>query len=110
MQSFNDAVPRHELGEGNAGLVVVRNGSVAVHWLRGRDNHWRFACIKAAVESARSLGFPDTAFIVNIDDFPVCRAGRCPLPVFTNYKKWRRGANLDTNEVLLPVSWAGRAH
>jgi hypothetical protein len=31
-----------------------------VHWLRGKDNHWRFACIKSAVESARSLNFPDT--------------------------------------------------
>jgi hypothetical protein len=74
-----------------------------VHWLRGADNHWRFACIKAAVESARSLKFPDTAFIVNIDDFPICKEGRCPLPVFTNYKKWRNGKNLDTNEVLFPV-------
>ncbi|WIA24005.1 hypothetical protein OEZ85_013630 [Tetradesmus obliquus] len=101
--TFNEAVPKHELGEGNAGLVVVRNGSVQVHWLRGGDNHWRFACIKAAVESARSLRFPDSAFIVNIDDFPICKEGRCPLPVFTNYKKWRGGKNLDTNEVLFPV-------
>jgi hypothetical protein len=29
-QTFNEAVPKHELGEGNAGLVVVRNGSVQV--------------------------------------------------------------------------------
>jgi hypothetical protein len=43
------------------------------------------------------------AFIVNIDDFPICRAKRCPLPVFTNYKKWRGGRNLDTNELLFPV-------
>jgi hypothetical protein len=83
-----------------------------VHWLRGADNHWRFACIKAAVESARSLKFLDTAFIVNIDDFPICKEGRCPLPVFTNYKKWRNGKNLDTNEVLFPVgeSSAGCLH
>jgi hypothetical protein len=103
LQTFNDAVPRHALGEGNAGLVVVRNGTVTVHWLRGSDNHWRFACIRAAVEGAKALGFPDSAFILNIDDFPVCQTGRCPLPVFTNYKKWRGGSNLDTNEVLLPV-------
>ncbi|KAF8060292.1 Poglut3 [Scenedesmus sp. PABB004] len=102
-EGFNENVPRHELGEGNAGLVVVRNGTVQVHWLRGGDNHWRFACIKAAVEGARSLGFPDSAFVLNIDDFPICAEGRCPLPVFTNYKKWRHGRNLDTNEVLLPV-------
>jgi len=105
-QVFNEQVPRHELGEGNAGLVVIRNGSVRVHWLRGKDNHWRFACIKSAVESARSLKFPDTAFIVNIDDFPICKEKRCPLPVFTNYKKWRGGKNLETNEVLFPVSFA----
>lgn len=104
-QVFNEQVPRHELGEGNAGLVVIRNGSVRVHWLRGKDNHWRFACIKSAVESARSLKFPDTAFIVNIDDFPICKENRCPLPVFTNYKKWRSGKNLETNEVLFPVSF-----
>lgn len=103
-QVFNEQVPRHELGEGNAGLVVIRNGTVRVHWLRGKDNHWRFACIKSAVESARSLHFPDTAFIVNIDDFPICKDKRCPLPVFTNYKKWRNGRNLETNEVLFPVS------
>lgn len=107
VQVFNEQVPRHELGEGNAGLVVIRNGTVRVHWLRGKDNHWRFACIKSAVESARSLNFPDTAFIVNIDDFPICKAGRCPLPVFTNYKKWRGGKNLETNEVLFPVSAVG---
>lgn len=107
LQVFNEQVPRHELGEGNAGLVVIRNGTVRVHWLRGKDNHWRFACIKSAVESARSLNFPDTAFIVNIDDFPICKAGRCPLPVFTNYKKWRGGRNLETNEVLFPVSAVG---
>eukprot|EP00878_Enallax_costatus_P026149 GHUV01028032.1.p1 GENE.GHUV01028032.1~~GHUV01028032.1.p1 ORF type:complete len:428 (+),score=17.12 GHUV01028032.1:329-1612(+) len=101
--TFNQNVPRHELGEGNAGLVVVRNGTVKVHWLRGADNHWRFGCVKAAVESAKSLNFPNTAFIVNIDDFPICREGRCPLPVFTNYKKWHNGKNLDTNEVLFPV-------
>jgi hypothetical protein len=104
VQVFNEQVPRHELGEGNAGLVVIRNGTVRVHWLRGGDNHWRFACIKSAVESARSLNFPDTAFIVNIDDFPICKGKRCPLPVFTNYKKWRHGRNLETNEVLFPVS------
>ena len=57
------------------------------------------------MQSARALAFPDTAFILNIDDFPVCTAGRCPLPVFTNYKKWdrRRGGNIETNEVLIPV-------
>jgi hypothetical protein len=70
---FDATVPRHPLGEGNAALVVVRGGAVAAHWLRGRDNHFRFACLKAAVESARSLRLPDTAFILNIDDFPVCR-------------------------------------
>ncbi|KAF6255964.1 hypothetical protein COO60DRAFT_1461903, partial [Scenedesmus sp. NREL 46B-D3] len=83
--------------------LAAGRGQPLVHWLRGADNHWRFACIKAAVESARSLKFPDSAFIVNIDDFPICREGRCPLPVFTNYKKWRDGGNLDTNEVLFPV-------
>lgn len=103
-QVFNEQVPRHELGEGNAGLVVIRNGTVRVHWLRGKDNHWRFACIKSAVEWAKSLSFPDTAFIVNIDDFPICKDKRCPLPVFTNYKKWRNNKNLETNEVLFPVS------
>jgi hypothetical protein len=70
---FDASVPRHPLGEGNAALVVLRNGSVSAHWLRGRDNHFRFACLKAAVESARALRFPDTAFLLNIDDFPVCR-------------------------------------
>jgi hypothetical protein len=70
---FDAAVPRHPLGEGNAALVVFRNGSVSAHWLRGRDNHFRFACLKAAAESARALKFPDTAFLLNIDDFPVCR-------------------------------------
>lgn len=70
---FDATVPRHPLGEGNAALVVFRNGSVSAHWLRGRDNHFRFACLKAAAESARALKFPDTAFLLNIDDFPVCR-------------------------------------
>jgi hypothetical protein len=70
---FDLSVPRHPLGEGNAALVVFRRGGVSAFWLRGRDNHFRFACLKAAVESARSLNFPDTAFLLNIDDFPVCR-------------------------------------
>jgi hypothetical protein len=38
---FNKTVPRHPLGEGNAALVIVRNGTAKVHWLRGKDNHWR---------------------------------------------------------------------
>lgn len=38
---FNATVPRHELGEGNTALVVVRNGTAAARWLRGKDNHWR---------------------------------------------------------------------
>jgi hypothetical protein len=64
------------------------------------------ACIQAAINGAKSLRFPDSAFIVNIDDFPVCTVGRCPLPVFTMYKKWdaSRGGNFETNEVLMPVS------
>jgi hypothetical protein len=33
LQTFNEAVPKHELGEGNAGLVVVRNGSVQVRFV-----------------------------------------------------------------------------
>lgn len=41
VQRFNSTVPRHELGEGNAALVIVRNGTVKVQWLRGKDNHWR---------------------------------------------------------------------
>jgi hypothetical protein len=41
VKRFNATVPRHELGEGNAALLVVRNGTVHVHWLRGKDNHWR---------------------------------------------------------------------
>ena len=41
---FNDDVPRHPLGEGNAALVVVQNGTVRVNWLRGQDNHWRVSC------------------------------------------------------------------
>lgn len=61
------------------------------------------ACITAAINGAKSLRFPDSAFIVNIDDFPVCTEGLCPLPVFTMYKKWR-GGNIETNEVLMPVS------
>jgi hypothetical protein len=71
------------------------------------------ACIQAAVNGAKSLRFPDSAFIVNIDDFPVCALGRCPLPVFTMYKKWdaKQGGNFETNEVLMPVGggwgWPG---
>jgi hypothetical protein len=38
---FNATVPRHDLGEGNAALVIVRDGAVKVQWLRGKDNHWR---------------------------------------------------------------------
>lgn len=101
------AVPRHLVHTYLNTKHVTSRACIClfqVHWLRGADNHWRFACIKAAVESARSLNFPDSAFIVNIDDFPICQEGRCPLPVFTNYKKWRNGQNLDTNEVLFPVS------
>jgi hypothetical protein len=30
------------------------------------------ACIEAAINGAKSLRFPDSAFIVNIDDFPIC--------------------------------------
>ncbi|KAI8473689.1 MAG: glycosyl transferase family 90-domain-containing protein [Monoraphidium minutum] len=101
---FDKTVPRHEQGEGNAALVIVRNGTVKVQWLRGKDNHWRMACIEAAINGAKSLRFPDSAFVVNIDDFPVCAAGRCPLPVFTMYKKWgRKRGNIETNEVLMPV-------
>jgi hypothetical protein len=61
------------------------------------------ACIKTAIEGAKSLRFPDTAFVLNIDDFHICTGDRCPLPVFTNYKKWRGGRNLESNEVLFPV-------
>ncbi|GBF96471.1 hypothetical protein Rsub_09270 [Raphidocelis subcapitata] len=102
---FDHTVPRHEQGEGNAALVILRNGTAKVQWLRGKDNHWRMACIQAAINGAKSLRFPDSAFIVNIDDFPVCVLGRCPLPVFTMYKKWdaKRGGNFETNEVLMPV-------
>lgn len=66
------------------------------------------ACITAAINGAKSLRFPNSAFIVNIDDFPVCTEGLCPLPVFTMYKKWR-GGNIETNEVLMPVSEWRRA-
>jgi hypothetical protein len=65
------------------------------------------ACITAALNGAKALRFPDSALIVNIDDFPVCagRDAQCPLPVFTMYKKWdaARGGNIETNEVLMPV-------
>eukprot|EP00877_Chromochloris_zofingiensis_P014367 jgi/Chrzof1/9184/Cz03g39020.t1 len=103
VRRFNNTVPRHTLGEGNAALVMIRNGSVSVSWLRGKDNHWRFACLRAAVHSARALKVPNSAFILNIDDFPICKPGLCPLPVFTMYKKWGPHGNIDTNEVLMPV-------
>jgi hypothetical protein len=47
----------------NAMQCTMPTYTLQVHWLRGKDNHWRFACIKSAVESARALNFPDTAFI-----------------------------------------------
>ncbi|KIZ00350.1 KDEL motif-containing protein 2 Flags:Precursor [Monoraphidium neglectum] len=105
IQQFAEFVLRfNKTGEGNAALVVVRGGAVKVIWLRGRDNHWRMACIEAAINGAKSLRFPDSAFIVNIDDFPICTQGLCPLPVFTMYKKWHpKKGNIDTNEVLMPV-------
>ena len=63
------------------------------------------ACITAAIDGAKALRFPDSAFVVSIDDFPVCRPGLCPLPVFAMYKKWdaTKGGNVETNEVLMPV-------
>lgn len=90
---FDATVPRHPLGEGNAALVVVRGGAVSAHWLRGRDNHFRFACLKAAAESARSLQLPDTAFILNIDDFPVCRVdgGAWPAEASSGVSGLERG-------------------
>ena len=68
------------------------------------------ACIEAAINGAKSLRFPNSAFILNIDDFPICTEGLCPMPVFTMYKKWHpKKGNIMTNEVLMPVSRARRA-
>jgi hypothetical protein len=37
------------LGEGNVALVVVRNGSVTPHWVRGKDAHYRVSGSMLAV-------------------------------------------------------------
>jgi hypothetical protein len=49
VRGFNFAVPAHPLGEGNVALVVVRNGSVSTHWVRGKDAHYRVSSGVASV-------------------------------------------------------------
>jgi hypothetical protein len=84
---------------------------VTLHWLRGEDEFYRAACVAKAIHKAVKSGlqFPNTAFVLNIDDQPLCFKGMCPLPMFGFFKRWRDGEALDTNEVLIPVGgWTKR--
>lgn len=52
VQTFNENVPKHELGEGNAGLVVVRNGTVQVRLQQERFRQ----CVVCGLATACWLG------------------------------------------------------
>lgn len=49
--------------------------------------------------------FPDVAFILNVDDFAACPAGRCKAPVFSLFKRWDGVHDLD-QDILVPFMMA----
>lgn len=74
------------------GLFVVHNHNVYWSWIQPsnipeKQGYWRLPTTAHAIKAV-AAELPNTMFVINFHDHPMCKPGACPMPVFSSYKSW----------------------